>query len=67
MQTFFDVASPTTLASLIADIENVPASESERLKYFALHRDASQALIAIVGNDEARVMIDAAGGVAVSA
>lgn len=60
MQTFFDVASPTTLASLIADIDAAGGTQTEREKRMPLYRDALQALIANVGNDEAETLVYAA-------
>lgn len=62
MNEFWDIASPTTLASLIADIEAADYGDSGRQMFFALHRDANQALIANVGEDEAKELIAAAAG-----
>ncbi len=57
MQTFFDVASPTTLASLIADIDAAGGTQVERARRSGLYRDALAALIANVGKAEADELI----------
>ena len=60
LNTFFDVASPTTLASLIADVHNLcKGAQPDELR---LAVEAELALRANVGADEARKLIDAAEG-----
>jgi hypothetical protein len=59
LNTFFDVASPTTLASLIADVRSYDTTDPDQI-YLAAQ--AETALRANVGPDEARQMVDAAGG-----
>ena len=58
LHLFFQVASPTTLASLISDIQAMGTGASEiELK---LERRAWEVLDANVGKDEARELVDAA-------
>jgi len=60
MNEFWDIASPTTLASLIADIE--AAGYCDHDQAFRLRGDAIDALVANVGEAEADELIAAAAG-----
>ena len=59
MELFFFFASPTTLASLIADIDQVDTIAPDAV---ALRESCVLALVANVGDSEAIEMIEAAGG-----
>lgn len=59
LSTFFAVASPTTLASLIADVQQMgTGADSDQLR---LERRATETLWALVGQDEAGELIRQAG------
>lgn len=62
LATFFECASPETLASLIADTQEIVchASNDPDLQ---LEKMAMRALIENVGNDEAQSLINAASRV----
>ena len=62
IDTFFDIASPTTLASLIADVEI--AGKGASSQHRQLEREANRLLVANVGPEEAEAMIAAAAHVA---
>ena len=59
MKLFFYFASPTTLASFIADIDQLDTIAHDAV---ALRESCVAALVAIVGDSEAIEMIEAAGG-----
>lgn len=54
MDLFFETASPSTLACLIADIQMLGTASREQLR---LEKLATQVLVANVGEDEARQLI----------
>jgi len=64
MEAFFEIASPATLASLIADIES---SGRNWGPFGVLRLQALSLLVANVGDAKARFMIDAACGKSVAA
>jgi len=59
MELFFRLVSPTTLASFIADIDQVDTTAPDAV---ALRESCVLALVAIVEDAEAIEMIEAAGG-----
>ena len=59
MELFFKLASPTTLASLIADIDQADTIDTSTV---TLRQLCVAELEAIVGDSEAIEMIEAAGG-----
>ena len=58
MEVFFKLASPTTLASLIVDIDQVEDLTTALLE---LRHDCTAALVANVGDSEAIELIEAVG------
>ena len=60
MDLFFRFASPTTLASLIVDLEQADEWTDEEN---ALHQRCAEALAANVGSDEAIALLKAAGAI----
>ena len=58
LKTFFAVATPTTLASLVFDMEQIDDQTNEMVD---LSSAAYQELCAIVGDEEANSMIVEAG------
>ena len=59
MELFFKLASPTTLASMFVDIDQVEDLTTALLE---LRHDCTEALVANVGQTEAIGLIVAAGG-----
>jgi hypothetical protein len=58
LNTFFAVASPTTLASLAADVRSYGTNDPEQLQLAA---QAEMELRNNVGNEEAAALIESAG------
>ena len=59
MELFFKLASPTTLASMFADIEQADTTDTAANELQSL---CLAELVAIVGDLEAIALIEAAGG-----
>ena len=57
-ETFFAIASPTTLASLIADCQNAGPWRQEIEAYIELENMAYGALVANVGQQEADELLN---------
>lgn len=58
LRTFFEVASPTTLASLIADVRS--AGTGATADQLLLERRAGEVLRALVGEEESAELVESA-------